>query len=202
MGKLYQTGTAILIAILLIAGAYSYRSHTLQENIAKEILRFHVIANSNTKEDQELKLKVRDRIGTYLQDKLTGAENLAECEQIVKEHLSQLENCAQEVIAEEGYDYTVDAVLEDADFPVKTYGSYTFPKGKYRALKVAIGEGKGENWWCVMYPNLCFANSVYEIIDEKSKEKLEEVLKTEDYAEIMAEGEIKVKFKYLEALLP
>ncbi len=201
MKKLYRAGSAVLAGIFLFTGAYGYRCHRLQEDIAKRILRFHVIANSDTKTDQDLKLKVRDKIGTYLQEELAGVNDLEECEQVVNDHLAQIENCAREVIVSEGYDYAVSAEVTDADFPVKTYGSYTFPEGEYRALKVVIGDGAGANWWCVMYPNLCFANSVYEVIDENSKEELRAVLTEEEYAEIMAEGKIQVKFKYLEGLL-
>ena len=102
---------------------------------------------------------------------------------------------------EEGYDYAVKASISDTKFPKKTYGSYTFPKGEYRALKVVIGSGSGQNWWCVMYPNLCFSGSVYEVIDEDSKEELRAVLTEEEYAEIMAEGQLRVRFKYLDGLL-
>ena len=182
---------------ILLAGAFRYRSHRLQEGMAERILRFHVIANSDTKADQELKLKVRDEIGEYLSGELDGAKGLAECEQAVTERLSEIEQCAKEVITEEGYTYAVKATVGDSDFPEKTYGSYTFPGGTYRALKVTIGEGAGQNWWCVMYPNLCFANSVYEVIDEDSDEKLQAVLTQDEYAEIMAEGKIRIGFKYL-----
>lgn len=200
MKKLYRTGAAVLLFTFVLTGAYRYRCHRLQTDIAERILRFHVIANSDTKEDQNLKLKVRDEIGAYLGKELLGVESLWECEQVVNDHLNQIENCAREVIAREGYDYSVKAAVKDTDFPRKTYGSYTFPEGNYRALRVEIGEGAGKNWWCVMYPNLCFAGSVYEVIDENAKEELRSVLTEEEYEEIVAEGKIKVRFKYLDAL--
>lgn len=112
----------------------------------------------------------------------------------------RLKTVPGEVIAKEGHTETVSAQITDAEFPVKTYGAYTFPKGTYRALKVVIGDGAGANWWCVMYPNLCFANSVYEVIDENSKEELQTILTKEDYEEIMAAGKIRVRFKYLKGL--
>ena len=189
MNKIYRMAACIMAGVVL-AGAYQYRTQKLQEGLAERILRFHVIANSNTKEDQALKLKVRDEIGAFLKEKLSDAKNLEE-----------IELCADAVIAKEGYDYTVNAMVHTTDFPKKTYGSYTFPKGEYRALNVVIGDGSGENWWCVMYPNLCFSGSVYEVIDENAKEELRSALSEEEYAEIMAEGNIKVKFKYLDALL-
>lgn len=201
MKKLYRICAAVTAAAVLFTGAYQYRSRRLQKGLSEQILRFHVIANSDTPKDQELKLKVRDKIGDYLGKELTGVKSLGECEQTVNSHLAQIENCAREVIAEEGYDYTVEASVKEVDFPKKTYGSYTFPKGNYHALKVVIGSGRGKNWWCVMYPNLCFSGSVYEVIDEQSKKELQAVLSEEEYAEIMAEGEIKVRFKYLDGVL-
>lgn len=201
MKKVYRKITFGVMAVFVLTCACRYRGHKLQENLAERILRFHVIANSNTKEDQELKLKVRDQIGGYLQERLADVDGLEECEQEVSQCLAQIEQRAGEVIAKEGYGYSVKAMIGNTDFPKKTYGNYTFPKGRYRALNVVIGDGAGENWWCVMYPNLCFAGSVYEVIDEHAKEELRSVLTEDEYEEIMAEGNIKVKFKYLDALL-
>ena len=201
MKKFYRMILSGLVAGMLLAGSYHYRQQRLQENLAGQILRFHVIANSDETEDQALKLKVRDRIGAYLGGVLSHVEDLEECERIVQECLPEIEDCAEKVIEKEGVHYAVTAAVTDADFPKKTYGSYTFPKGRYKALKVTIGDGRGENWWCVMYPNLCFADSMYEVIDERSKEELREVLTKEDYEEIMAEGELRVRFKYLDGLL-
>ena len=200
MRRLYKISMVLVVGILAFSAAYQYRSKSLQQDIAKRILRFHVIANSDSKEDQELKLKIRDSIGGYLQEKLKDVDNLEECEAVVNDNLAQIEECARTVMEQEGYDYPVEAMVANVDFPVKTYGMYTFPKGNYEALEVVIGEGAGQNWWCVMYPNLCFANSVYEVIDENSKEELRAVLTEEEYAEIMAEGEIQVKFKYFDGL--
>lgn len=201
MKKLYRAAAACLIGCLVLAGAFQYRTRRLQEGIAGRILRFHVMAESDAQEDQDLKLKVRDKIGSYLGQQLAGIKDLEECEQAVSGRLAEIEDCAKEVIAKEGYSYAVKASLESTDFPKKTYGDYTFPKGRYRALNVAIGSGKGQNWWCVMYPNLCFSNSVYEAAGENSEKELRAVLTEEEYAEIMAEGKLKVKFKYLEGLL-
>lgn len=201
MKKIYQAVAVCMLLCVALTGAYRYRCHNLQEEIAGRILRFHVIANSDSQKDQDLKLKVRDKIGSYLGEQLSHVSGLKECERVVRSHLEEIEDCAREVIVREGYDYSVKADIKDAGFPKKTYGSYTFPKGTYRALKVEIGRGAGKNWWCVMYPNLCFAGSVYEVEDEKSEKELKAVLTEEEYAEIMAEGKIKVKFKYLEELL-
>lgn len=201
MKRVYRVGMFCLMGAILLGGAYRYRRHRLQGELAQQVLRFHVIANSDSLEDQDLKLKIRDEIGAYLGEELKGISNRKECEQAVNGRLAQIEGCAREVMAREGYDYSVDAFVADASFPDKTYGEYTFPGGEYRALKVVIGDGKGKNWWCVMYPNLCFSGSVYEAAKEGAKEELKAVLTEEEYAELRAEGELTVRFKYLDGLL-
>lgn len=168
----------------------------LQKGISGKILRFHVLANSDSGEDQALKLKVRDAVGSYLAEPLEAAESLEESEAIVEANIPEIEQVAAQVVKEEGYDYTVDASLENCMFPEKTYGEYTFPAGEYEALRLVIGEGGGHNWWCVMYPNLCFSGSMYQV-DEQSGEKLQAELTNEEYAAVLQSGDYKVRFKIL-----
>lgn len=170
----------------------------LQPQIAEKILRFHVLANSDTTEDQELKLKVRDAIGEYLAPVLEDAEDLTKTKELVQDQLPEIIEVAEQCIAEEGYDYEVTAELAMADFPEKTYGNYTFPAGEYEALEVYIGEAKGHNWWCVLYPNMCFQGSVYEVVDEKAEAELKEVLTPEEYQDVFTQGNYKVEFKFWE----
>lgn len=146
--------------------------------------------------DQNLKLAVRDAVGSFMQEKLATVENLEECELVVRQSLGEIEEAAAETIAENGYDYDVTAELEHTSFPVKNYGSYTFPAGDYEALRIVIGEGNGHNWWCVMYPNMCFSDSMYEVVDKEAGEKLREVLTTEEYEKVLAEGDYQVRMKY------
>ena len=190
-----------ILAVCLAATACILLSTTiqtrcLQQSMAQKVLRFHVLANSDNTEDQELKLKVRDRVGTMMADKLKDTKTLEESTQVVEQNLGVIEDCAAAVIAEEGYRYPVSAALENCMFPEKTYGAYTFPGGEYEALRVVIGSGEGHNWWCVMYPNLCFANSMYEV-DDTSGEKLQEVLDPTEYAAVLENGNFKVRFKML-----
>ncbi len=175
------------------------QAQVLQQSISDKILRFHVLANSDSSEDQELKLKVRDEVGIYLSGRLADASSLEDCEEIARENLPEIEQIASEVIEEEGYDYAVTASLENCLFPEKTYGSYTFPSGNYEALRVVIGEGEGQNWWCVLYPNLCFSGSMY-AVDEASGEKLSVELTDEEYAAILENGDYEVSFKILKFL--
>lgn len=172
------------------------RTELLQQSISDKILRFHVLANSDTAKDQKLKLKVRDAVGDYMSDRLKEADSRKESEDIVKVSIPQIEQVAAGIIQEEGYAYPVEASLENCSFPEKTYGDFTFPAGEYEALRVVIGEGEGHNWWCVMYPNLCFSGSVY-AVDTQSGEKLSEELTQEEYAAILEGGDFKVQFKIL-----
>lgn len=192
----YIAGMTVVTAVLFLGGI-KIRQQSLQQGIAEKILRFHVLAASDTKEDQELKLKVRDAVGVYMEEELADALNKSESEELVRLHLGEIEAVAEQTIKEAGYDYPVTASLAYVEFPEKTYGTYVFPAGTYEALEVVIGEGKGHNWWCVMYPNLCFSGSVYEVVDEEAEERLREVLSTEEYEAVFSSGNVKVEWKSL-----
>ena len=169
----------------------------VQLGIADKVIRFHVLADSDSKEDQELKLKVRDTVGLMMKERLEGAQNLDQSRQIIQDSLGDIENCARAVILREGYTYGVEASLTDSSFPVKTYGRAFFPAGEYEALRVVIGSGKGHNWWCVMYPNLCFAGSMYEVDEDRSRQQLREVLSPEEYETVMEGEGYQVRFRFL-----
>ena len=189
-------GVGSLMCAALGCGILYTRQARLQQTISDKVLRFHVLANSDSEADQNLKLAVRDAVGSYMQEKLADVENLEECELVVRQSLGEIEEAAAETIAENGYDYDVTAELEHTSFPVKNYGSYTFPAGDYEALRIVIGEGNGHNWWCVLYPPLCFIDAVYGVVPEDSKEKLAGVLTDEEYKTVTDRG-CKVRFKYL-----
>ena len=190
-------GVGSLMCVALGCGILYTRQARLQQTISDKVLRFHVLANSDSEADQNLKLAVRDAVGSFMQEKLTDVENLEECELVVRQSLGEIEEAAAETIAENGYDYDVTAELEHTSFPVKNYGSYTFPAGDYEALRIVIGEGNGHNWWCVMYPNMCFAGSTYEVVEEQAKEKLQRTLTNEEYQSLMEKKNYTIKCKYL-----
>ena len=177
-----------ILAVCLAAAACVLLSTTIQtksmqRNMAQKVLRFHVLANSDSREDQALKLKVRDQVGTLMAEKLKDADSLEESERIVKANLNLIENCAADVISAEGYAYPVSAALENCTFPEKTYGTYTFPGGVYEALRVVIGSGEGHNWWCVMYPPICVsaATGHKELSDVLDQEQQEIVTQPQKY---------------------
>ena len=168
----------------------------IQQGIAGEVFRLHVIANSDTEKDQELKLKVKTRIVEYLKEILGEDAGLEETKEAVLTHLTEIEQEAENLIEEQGFDYPVEVVVEKTYFPEKTYGDCTFPAGEYEALKVKIGSAKGQNWWCVLYPSLCFLDDTYGIVTEEKMEDLKEVLTAEEFQEILGDSREKKKLRF------
>jgi stage II sporulation protein R len=198
MKKIRQISIGLLVTVsAIVLVGHHFENQYTQEEIAEKILRFHVIANSDSREDQELKLKVRDAVGLYMKKELENVKDKKEAEQKAALNLKEIEKIAKKTIENEGKSYPVNAMIAQVDFPVKTYGEYSFPAGTYEALEVVIGEGSGKNWWCVMYPNMCFQGSMYEVIDEKAETSLREVLTQEEYDSIIENGDYKIRFKYL-----
>ena len=170
----------------------------LQPSIASKVLRFHVLANSDSEADQAVKEEVRDAVGVYLQPLLEEAESLEETKQIIGKNIRGVIQVAEETLSKNGYDYKVTAQITRTNFPEKSYGAYTFPKGEYEALQIVIGEGAGQNWWCVLYPNMCFRGSVFEVVEEEAGEALREVLSPWEYADVFDSGKVELLFKFLE----
>jgi stage II sporulation protein R len=159
-----------------------------------------VIANSDSEEDQNIKYEVRDAVGSYMKELLDGAVNEAECEEIVTLNVAEIKEHAEDTVINAGADYGVTVELADVDFPEKNYGDYVFPEGNYRALRIVLGEGNGQNWWCVMYPNMCFSGSVYETVTEDADEALKEVLSEEEYRRIIFSGNYEIRSGALDFL--
>lgn len=192
-----------ICTLLLMAGCYSfavnYAKQQTVEAISSKVLRFHVIAESDDADDQRRKLLVRDAVGEWMELKLENAENRAECEQIIEENKDQIKRIAEEVLAQDGAAESVQVRLADVEFPDKEYGDYEFPAGTYRALQVIIGAGEGHNWWCVLYPNLCFSAEGYDVTGDGAKENLEQVLSPKEYQVILKERKYKLGFKYIKS---
>ncbi len=160
------------------------------EDIADKIIRFHVIANSNTEEDQDLKLKVRDKVIEFVSDSLKESNSLEESREFIIENKSKIEEIAKTVINENGYSYNIASSLSRENFPDKVYGDVVFPQGEYEAYRILIGDAKGENWWCVMFPPLCFVDGTKEAIDAS------EVVKNIENSSNEEKSNNKVKFKF------
>lgn len=165
-----------------------------QKSLAQEVLRFHVLANSDSRQDQELKLMVKDAVVEYMQLNLANETDVLHTKVWVENHLKELESISLEVIKEQGYNYTVEAQIMEIDFPTKVYGDVTFPAGIYEALRINIGEAQGENWWCCLYPQLCFIDATCAVVSEEGKEELETVLTEDEYEMITTKSEFKFKW--------
>lgn len=191
----------IILLCMCIAGflytiLHSEANTNIQQGIAKEIIRFHVVANSDTNVDQEVKLAVKDQVVHYMQGKLADAKTKKEAKCIMKTEIPQIKHIAQKTLKKEGYDYSCDVVYHQREFPIKVYGDLTFPAGKYEALDVVLGNAKGKNWWCVMFPSLCFVDGTYSIVPDNSKEKLQNVLTKEEYETISESETLKVQYAF------
>ena len=145
---------ALLIGLLaaLIWGMWSIRS---QQVLADKVVRLHILANSDSEEDQALKLQVRDAVLERAEEILERAHDRSVAEEDLREALPELREIALETVASQGYDYDVTAELTDAAFPTREYDGFTLPAGEYLALRLVIGAGEGHNWWCVVFPPLC-----------------------------------------------
>ena len=154
--KFFEIALLIGLAVFLTSGALALRT---QDELADKVVRLHVLANSDSEEDQALKLRVRDAVLEQATAILEQSADRREAESRLRGQLLELERIAAKEIAAEGYDYPVTVNLENADFPTKEYDGFTLPAGEYLALRVIIGEGQGRNWWCVVFPPLCTAAS-------------------------------------------
>ena len=196
---------AVIGAMTVCINAEVNKIDRASEDYKEKLIRFHVIANSDNNEDQELKLKVRDNIISYLKPKLENSDSISESEEIIKSEYENLYKISRETVKENGYDYDISVGIEYSNFPTKQYSNVVLPAGEYKALKVIIGEGKGKNWWCVMFPPLCFVDEENGIIDEETDSKLQSVLDEEEYELITSQNKtevntVKLKFKIVEVV--
>ena len=197
--KKYLLLSFVLIAFIILS-AYSY-SYAVNEDLSNSVFRLHVIANSDSEEDQNIKYKVRDELIKYMKTLTTSSNTKEEVIQIANNHLEDFKNIAKNVIVENGFNYDVNVEIGNFSFPTKQYGDISFPAGFYDALKVQIGEAKGQNWWCVMFPPLCFVDVTSGVVPEESKANLEENLGQEEYDIISNEDNSEIidfKFKIVE----
>lgn len=202
---LFSMLIAIVITVGLVVHNEIKKIDAYSEDYREKLIRFHVLANSDAEEDQELKLKVRDTVISYLQPKLESSKSIEQSEEIIKSENDKIKEISENIIKESGYNYSVSVNLEYSNFPAKQYSSVVLPAGKYKALRIVIGEGKGKNWWCVMFPPLCFVDEQSGMIDEKTDKQLKSVLTEEEYDLIMGKDEeevnnIKFKFRIIEVL--
>lgn len=160
------------------------------------ILRFHVRANSDSQEDQELKMAVKEDVVAMLKPMLRNCDSVKQSKDVIVSNMQNIYTTAVNTIVEQGYDYDVKVYVTKEDFPVKTYGDLTFPAGEYQALRIDIGKAQGQNWWCVMYPPLCFIDESTAVVSEDGKELLKENLTDEEYRQLFMNPDVEVKTSF------
>lgn len=186
--------SGILISLLITGIIMNKKQVSMQQELAGSVLRFHVLANSDSKEDQALKMKVKEAVLTYMKEELPVSDSVETTREWAKSHTEEIEQLAGELISQEGYDYLVKAAVTTCDFPEKTYGDITFPAGEYEALRIEIGKARGQNWWCVLYPNLCFIDAVHAVVPQEGKNELKKVLEEDTYDMVTATTRFKIKW--------
>ncbi len=197
----YSLAMGLLLTFAFsVHGALAY-SNTVQESLASDVIRFHVRANSNTDTDQNLKVMVKDKILEHFKTDLQASQNRNETKIFLAENISAIEEFAKKVIREQGYNYNVNAFMTNEYFPTKAYGDVKLPAGDYDALRIDIGNADGNNWWCVMFPPLCFVDVSLKEIPKEEKEQLKNILTDDEFELITSKEEtVKIKFKVVELI--
>ncbi len=194
-------GAALLIAAVL-TGKLAWQRGLLaeehvqevQEEMARQVLRFHVRANSDSAEDQALKMQVKEAALEWMEREMPQGGGLEGTRKWLEENAGKLETVAEETLRRSGNDDCAAVEFAREYFPEKTYGDVTFPQGIYEACIVKIGDAKGQNWWCCLYPNLCFTDAVHAVVPEKEKRELREVLSEDEYEMITAFSNFRIKW--------
>lgn len=189
---------AVLSATLLTGVLMERKVQSLQKSMAQEVFRFHVLANSDSKEDQTIKMKVKENVITYLKKQMPDTVNVEQTKEWIKVHLDEIENVSRMTLRVAKSNCDVAVEVTQSYFPDKTYGDITFPKGNYDALRVKIGNAEGQNWWCVLYPNLCFIDAVHAVVPEEGKNELKNVLEEEEYEMVTALSKFKVRWFFFQ----
>lgn len=196
--KMICLGASLGLAAILVGFLTEQNIKTTQEHMAQEVFRFHVLANSDSEEDQTLKMKVKENVISYMKKELPASESVEMTKCWASSHHAQIENVSRMTLRREGSNDKVRVEITKSYFPDKTYGDITFPRGEYDALRVMIGTAEGKNWWCVLYPNLCFIDAVHAVVPEQGKKELKNVLAEEEYEMVTALSKFKVKWFFFQ----
>lgn len=179
----WETAALLALCLALLSGTWA---GARQRSLAAGLVRLHVIAASDDAEEQALKLRVRDAVLTWLRPRLAEAGSAGEAEEILRRELPGI----REAAAEAGEGRAVTVSLGEENYPLRRYGGFSLPAGRYESLRVVLGEGKGHNWWCVIFPTLC--------LDAAETDALQEALSEKDYALVTGEGDRELRFWLVE----
>lgn len=185
--------------LLLLTGVEVLATQTM-DDLSESLVRLHVIAEDDSAQEQTLKLKVRDRILSEFGDCLSGSSDIAAVKAYVRTHLDDFKRVAEDELRANGSDRTVRVSFEKTAFDTREYGDVRLPAGYYDALRIVIGQGEGQNWWCVLFPPLCFVEDAKGTLPTQSEAVLKENLSDESFELITADGDlnVKVRFKLVE----
>ena len=189
--RLFRKALILAVVLMMLCTITGFAGQC--ETISDRVLRVHVLANSDSQEDQALKLKVRDKVLECSAYMLDDAQDLNQAEALTEQNLQDIQKVAQEEVYRQGYDYPVKVELTNMHFNTRVYETVTLPAGEYDALRVSIGEAQGHNWWCVMFPPMCLPAA------EESKE-LQDVLDPAQIEIVEGGSQYEVKFKTIEVL--
>lgn len=187
--KLFLKSLCVAFVLTVILSMLPFETEC--KEISNEVFRLHILANSDAESDQELKLKVRDKVLEYTESLFENSHSKEEAENAVSDNLQEICNVALKEVRNNGYDYGVTAEITNMYFTTRYYDSYTLPSGMYDALRITIGSGEGHNWWCVMYPSVCISSE--ENQDKAAKEAL-----NENQYDIVKNEQYEYKFKIVE----
>jgi stage II sporulation protein R len=169
---------AAMLVFIFIAGGWSLVLADTQSQQVRtasdqgELLRFHVIANSDSPYDQEVKIKVRDAVLAYLAPKMKGLDSSGKTREVIENNRTNIITVANQVLAMYGANYKAGMEIGQFEFPVKLYGTVVVPAGKYEAVRITLGQASGKNWWCVLFPPLCFIDINSSIATQQDADSL------------------------------
>ena len=200
---------AITIIILILSFIYvihntvsnynnlKTKHNTMQSNIASKIIRFHVVANSDSNYDQAIKLEIKDAVVNMLSSKLSNTKDIKSARIIITNNLNKINLLSNNILNKHNVPYTSYTLLDNHHFPKKQYGDMVLPAGNYESVCIRLGESTGHNWWCVLYPSLCFVDSTHAILPKTSKDKLRHTLTLDEYNYIIQSPKTKITFTSL-----
>ena len=193
----------LFVSFVLFAGIVSFLCYRKMEmkaatsDLSKSTIRFHVLANSDSSIDQNLKMNVKEQVVNYIYEHTKECKTVNDTLNYLKSNDSTIKQIAQREVNNQGFHYLVTTSLSEKTFPQKIYGDVSFPKGSYTSYTITIGNGKGHNWWCVLYPNLCFSAEGYDVTGDGAKAELSKVLSPAEYETLLKEHKYKLGWKYL-----
>lgn len=195
--KVLRTAVLAVLFFLTVHIIFSEKAAVQQQKIADDLIRFHVRANSDSEADQQLKLEVRNTVVNYMEQILDGSQSVEESGERIEKNMEGILREAMNTIHAQGYDYDVYGYMVKEYFPLRVYGDIALPPGEYTAFRIDIGEAEGKNWWCVLYPPLCFVDITHGVVPKESKEEFQNIIGEE---EAVLTDTCSLEFKYLKFL--